>query len=86
MRAENGVIRQELRKLEEQQKTILQFMDELLDDCTAIAPVAQAAPAPAAQATMPPKPATPTTQPPQIDSDARVSPVRRSGRNLTPPD
>jgi hypothetical protein len=29
MRAENGVIREQLRKLEEQQKTILQFMDEL---------------------------------------------------------
>src|SRR5882762_2809341 len=29
MRAENGVIREQLRKLEEQQKTILQLMDEL---------------------------------------------------------
>ena len=29
MRAENGVIREQLRKLEEQQKTILQLMDQL---------------------------------------------------------
>jgi hypothetical protein len=29
MRTENGAIREQLRKLEEQQKTILQLMDEL---------------------------------------------------------
>jgi hypothetical protein len=71
MRAENGAIRQELRKLEEQQKTILQLMDELqrkLDGRPgAIAqqspPAPQPALVPAAQATLPPKPAAPATQP-----------------------
>ena len=48
MRAENGVIREQLRKLEEQQKTILQLMDELqrkLDGRPA-AVAQQSAPAP----------------------------------------
>jgi hypothetical protein len=65
MRAENVVIREELRRLEEQQKTILQLMDELhrkLDGRpAAIAqqspPATQPQPVPVAQATLPPKPA-----------------------------
>jgi hypothetical protein len=69
MRADNRAIRQELRKLEEQQKTILQLMDELrhrLDGGPAAAahqspPAPQPDSAPAAQATVPPKPA-PATQ------------------------
>ncbi len=71
MRAENGVIREQLRKLEEQQKTILQLIDELqrkLDGRpAAIAqqspPAPQPQPVPAAQAVVPPKPAAPATQP-----------------------
>ena len=71
IRAENTVIREQLRKLEEQQKTILQLMDELqrkLDGRPAgIAqqpPSArQPEPEPAAQAAMPPKPAAPATHP-----------------------
>ena len=71
MRAENGLIREQLRKLEEQQKTLLQLVDELqrkLDGRpVAIAeqspPAAQAEPVPAALAVVPPKPAAPATQP-----------------------
>ena len=71
MRAENGAIREQLRKLEEQQRTMLQLMDELqrrLDGrSAAIAqqspPAPQPEPVPAAQATVPPKPAAPATQP-----------------------
>ena len=71
MRAENGAIREQLRKLEEQQRTILQLMDELqrkLDGRPpAIAqqspPAPQPQPVPAAQATLPPKPAAPATKP-----------------------
>ena len=71
MRAENVAMREQLRRLEEQQRTILQLMDELqrkLDGRpAAIAqqspPAPQPQPAPVAQATPPPKPAAPATQP-----------------------
>jgi len=71
MRAENGAIREQLRKLEEQQKTILQLMDELqrkLDGRPVAAaqqspPAPQAELVPAAQAVVPPKPAAPATPP-----------------------
>jgi len=71
MRAENGAIREQLRKLEEQQKTILQLMDELqrkLDGRPVAAaqqspPTPQAELVPAAQAVVPPKPAAPATPP-----------------------
>jgi hypothetical protein len=71
MRAENGAIREQLRKLEKQQKTMLQFMDELqrkLDGRPpAIAHQSPPAPQPdhepAAEATVPPKPAAPAKQP-----------------------
>jgi TolA-binding protein len=70
-RAECGVIQEQLRKLEEQQKTILWLMDELqrkLDRRpAAIAqqspPAPQPEPTPAAQAAALPKPAAPATQP-----------------------
>jgi hypothetical protein len=70
MRAENGVIREQLRKLEEQQKAILQLMEEVqrkLDgQSAAIAhqPPAQVAHLPAAQAAAQPKPPAPAAQPP----------------------
>jgi len=70
-RAEYGVIQEQLRKLEEQQKTILQLMDELqrrLDRRPAAiaqqsSPAPQSEPTPPAQAAALPKPAAPATQP-----------------------
>jgi hypothetical protein len=51
MRAENGAIREQLRKLEEQQKTILQLMDELQRklDGRPVATAQQSPPAPQAE-------------------------------------
>jgi hypothetical protein len=69
MRTENGAIREQLRKLEEQQKAMLQLMSELqrkLDGGPAV--IAQQSPpapqsAPPAQAVAPPQPAARTAPP-----------------------
>ncbi len=71
MGAENGVIREQLRELEEQQRAILRLMDELqrkFDGKTAMIsqpspPARQPEPVPAAQAVVPPKPVAPATPP-----------------------
>jgi hypothetical protein len=86
MRAENGAIRQELQKLEEQQKTILQLMDELrrrLDGGPATIahqspPAPQPEPVPAAQATLPPKPVPQATQPSSERNIAAETPYEDS--------
>jgi hypothetical protein len=83
MRTENGVIREHLRKLAEQQRTILQLMDELqrkLDGrSVAIAQqslsAAQPEPVSAAHAGLPPKPAAPATQP-AADRNIAAEPIK----------
>ena len=79
MRTENGAIREQLRKLEEQQKAMLQLMNELqrkLDGGpAAIAQQSPPAPQPAppAQAVAPPQPAAPTAQPAALDTPPTVT-------------
>src|SRR5947209_6104271 len=71
MRTENTAIREQIGKLEEQQRALLNAIDQLqrkLDGRPAVIaqqspPPAQPASAPAPQATVPPKPAAPATQP-----------------------
>jgi hypothetical protein len=79
MRTENGAIREQLRKLEEQQRAMLQLMNELqrkLDGGPAA--VAQQTPpapqpAPPAQAVAPPQPAAPTAQPAALDTPPTIT-------------
>jgi hypothetical protein len=79
MRTENGAIREQLRKLEEQQKAMLQLMNELqrkLDGGpAAIAQQSPPAPQPAppAQAVAPPQPAAPTAQPAALDTPPTIT-------------
>ena len=88
MRAENGAIREQLRKLEEQQRAILQLMDELqrkldgrppaIAQQSPPAPQPQPRPVPVAQATLPPKPAAPATQPSADRNIAAENPYQDS--------
>jgi hypothetical protein len=79
MRTENGAIREQLRKLEEQQRAMLQLMNELqrkLDGGpAAIAQQSPPAPqpAPSAQVVAPPQPAAPTAQPAALDTPPTIT-------------